>query len=83
MGKSLGYISKLLLGMSLLNSILLALADNKLTAVEVVDTFNVLLAGLGAEFKLTPGAFNVFYKSDGSVMVEFSKELIDKLNLEL
>lgn len=83
MALSMGFFSKMMFGMGLANAILMALADNKLTPQEVVQILQYTLTGLGTEFKLTTDDFQVTYNEDGSVSLNFSKELIDKINIVL
>lgn len=83
MAISMNIFSKMMFGMGLANAIMMALADNKMTAAEMLQIMQFAVTGLGAEFKLSTEDFQVVPNEDGSVSLVFSKKLVDKLNFSL
>lgn len=83
MAISMNIFSRMMFGMGLANAILMALADNKMTATEMVQIMQYAVTGLGAEFKLTTDDFQVVTNEDGGIALVFSKKLVDKLNFSV
>lgn len=83
MKDSMWFFQKISLGLTIVNGLLLALADNKMTAQEIMNLINVTLQGLGLSGNVTGDAFQVVYEPDGSITVKISKELVDKINFSI
>lgn len=83
MAMSMNIFTKMMFGMGLANAVMMALADNKMTATEMVQILQYAITGLGGEFKLTTEDFQVVPNEDGSIALVFSKKLVDKLNFSL
>ena len=80
MALSMNFFSKMMFGMGLANAMLMALADNKMTAAEILQILQYAVSGLGVDFKLSAEDFVISMNEDGSVSLTFSKKLVDKLN---
>jgi len=83
MAISMNFFSRMMFGMGLANAILLALADSKLNAGEIMQILQFAVTGMGAEFKLSVEDFQVVPNEDGSIALVFSKRLVDKLNFSV
>lgn len=83
MAISMNFFSKMMFGMGLANAVLMALADNKMTAQEIMGILQFAVSGMGVNFKILPEDFQIVPNEDGSVALVFSKKLIDKLNFSI
>jgi hypothetical protein len=83
MAISMNFFSKMMFGMGLANAMLMALADSRVTAAEVIGILQFAVSGAGINFKILPEDFVVVANEDGSMSITFSKKLIDKLNFSI
>ena len=83
MAISMNFFSKMMFGMGLANAMLMALADSRVTAAEVISILQFAVSGAGINFKILPEDFVVVANEDGSMSITFSKRLIDKLNFSI
>ena len=84
MGKnSMWFFQKISLGMAIVNAILMALADSKITMDEIVNIVNTILQGFAEDIKLNADDLTVLYNSDGSISISISSNLVSKLSAEL
>ncbi len=84
MGKnSMWFFQKISLGMAIVNAILMALADSKITMDEIVNIVNTILQGFAEDVKLNADDLQVFYKEDGSIAIMLSADLVAKMSAEL
>ena len=79
----MNFFSKMMFGMGLANAILMALADSKVTAAEILQILQFAVSGLGVDFKLGVDDFVITTNEDGSISLTFSKKLVDKLNFNM
>jgi hypothetical protein len=83
MAISMNIFTKMMFGMGLANAILMALADNKMTASEMLGILQFAISGIAPDFKLSLEDFQVIQAEDGSISLVFSKKLVDKLNFSI
>ena len=77
------FLGKLSLGLAIVNSIVMALADSKLTMDEILQIANTIIQGFAEDFKLKIDDIQVFSKDDGTVVILLSKDLVEKFSTEL
>lgn len=80
--KDMWFLGKLGLGLAIVNSIIMALADSKLTMDEILQIANTIIQGFAEDFKLKIDDVQVFSKDDGTVVILLSKDLVEKLSTE-
>lgn len=80
---SMWFFQKISFAMMLMNNIILALGDKKLTLEEIVNLVNIILGAVAEDISLKVDDIRVFAKQDGRVMIELSPELVSKLNISL
>ena len=83
MAISMNFFSKMMFGMGLANAVLMALADSKVTAPEIMSILQFTISGMGINFKIAPEDFQIIPNEDGSVALVFSQKLIEKLNFSI
>ena len=76
---SMWFFQKISLGLSLVNGIMLALADNKITVSELVNMVNLVMAGIAPDLKIGLDDITIIENPDGSVAITLSAELVSKL----
>lgn len=81
--KDMWFLGKLSLGLAIVNSIIMALADSKLTMDEILQIANTIIQGFAEDFKLKIDDVQVFSKDDGTVVILLSKDLVEKFSTEL
>jgi hypothetical protein len=79
---SMNFFSRMMFGLGLANAILMALADSKITALEITQILQYAMTGLGGG-KITPEDFQIVPNEDGSIALVFSKTLVDKIKLNI
>lgn len=80
---SMWFFQKISLGLALVNGLLVAMADKKLTAKEVVDLMNIALMGIAEDIKININDISFMFNEDGSMSINLSAALVDKLNIGL
>lgn len=84
MGKdSMWFFQKLTLGLALVNGILMALADKKLTLEEIVGIVNSILAGFADDLKISIDDLNIELTDDEAVIITLEPDLAKKLAITL
>lgn len=84
MGKdSMWFFQKLTLGLALVNGILMALADKKLTLEEIVGIVNSILAGFADDLKISIDDLDIELTDDGAVIITLEPDLAKKLAITL
>lgn len=79
----MNYFSRIMFGLSLVNAVLMAAADKKITKAEVQMITSVIMSGLGVNLKLLPTDLDLEWREDGSVALVFSPNLLAKLKLAM
>ena len=81
MGKStMGFITKMMLGMNVISMALLAAEDGKITSAEMLQIFTTALQGMGmAGVSLKGITFD--QGNDGGIAINIPAELVSKLNI--
>ena len=80
-GISMNTYSKMMFGLMLTNALLMAMQDNKLTAVEALQIMQMLVQMTGGKFKLTTDDFSVLPDDDGGMDIHLSARLVEKISL--
>lgn len=81
MGKnSMNFISKMILGMSVISQALMAAEDGKITSTEMLAIFTSALQGMGMAGVDLKGITFVM-NEDGSISVNIPEKLVSKLNI--
>lgn len=80
---SMWFFQKISLGLALVNGILVAMADKKLTAQEIINLMNIALAGIAEDIKIGIDDVSFIFNDDGSMDIHLSAKLVDKLNIGL
>jgi len=82
-GISKNFMARMLFGLSFAAALLDAFSDNKLTPQELTSMFNQAFGFILGAGSVTAADLQFVFNPDGSASLNFSKALVDKLNLEL
>ena len=80
---SMWFFQKISLGLALVNGLMIALADNKITVPEIVNLINTVIGGIAPDLKINVSDITINENADGSVSLNISKELVEKLAIGL
>ena len=80
---SMWFFQKISLGLALVNGIMLALADNKITVSEMVNLINTVMMGIAPDLKIGMDDITIVENADGSVSLNLSADLVSKLSLSI
>ena len=83
MKDSLWFFQKISLGLALVNGILLAMADNKLTIDEIVSLINTAIAGFAPDMKISVDDIQIEYTDDKALVITLEPELVNKFSIGL
>jgi hypothetical protein len=79
---SKNYMNTLTMALTIANALIMAIADKKLTAPEIIGIVNSVLAALGVS-GLPTNAIKIKYNANGSLSIILAKDLVDKIQLNL
>lgn len=82
MKDSKSVIGKLGMALAIANSIIIALADSKVTADEIISIVNTIMQGLGLDV-VPPKAIKIKITPAGSLSITIDKSIVGKLQIKV
>jgi hypothetical protein len=85
MGKidAMWFFQKMSLGLMVVNTIGIALADSKITVSELIQIVQPLVQTVAPDVKLSPNDISFEERADGSVAIVLSPYLVDKMAFKM